>query len=201
MREHRARQVADGYWLLEAPRWHAGRLSVCDVFERRRHVLCDDGGSMRCIESVVTAEPDPADDTVLLEGDLTLVVAEMWSHRLTAFERAPDGRLTRPRCFAHLPGREPGGLCADAEGGVWVACFNTGEVLRVVDGGRITDRIACSRHAIGCTLGGDDGCTLFCTAYTGSVDDMDAGRRLAVIYAATVPVPRAVRQRSAVSID
>ncbi|MCW5666277.1 MAG: SMP-30/gluconolactonase/LRE family protein [Piscinibacter sp.] len=201
MREHRARQVADGYWLLEAPRWHAGQLSVCDVLERRRHVLCDDGGSMRCIDSVDAAEPYPADDAVLLHGGRTLVVAEMWSHRVTAFERTPDGRLTRPRCFARLPGREPGGLCADAEGGVWVACFNTGEVLRVVDGGRITDRIACARHAIACTLGGDNGRTLFCTAYTGSVDDMDAGRRLAVIYAAVVPVPGAARRRTAVSID
>lgn len=127
--------------------------------------------------------------------------AEMWSHRLRVFDRAPDGTLSNGRTFSDLPGREPDGICLDAEGAVWVACFNTGEAIRVLAGGQITDRVQCARHVMACELGGNDGKTLYCVAYNGTMDDLDEGRRLAAIYAHRVTVPGAAFARMAAFAD
>ena len=205
MKEHRATLFADDFLLLEAPRWHQGRLWVSDVFEQKLYFLGPDGSRTHLSEapqrpggSAFSSGGTP--NVASTNGGRTLVTAEMWSHRLTAFDRAPDGSRSNARIFAELPGREPDGICADAEGAIWVACFNTGEAVRVLEGGEITDRVRCGRHAIACQLGGDDGRTLFCTAYTGTVEDMDAGKRLAVIYAARVAVPAAAFVRAAESV-
>ena len=196
MKEHRATLFADDFLLLDAPRWHQGRLWVTDVFDQKLYFMRPDGSRTQLSEapqrpggSPFSSEGTP--NAVSTNGGRTLVAAEMWSHRLRAFDLAPDGTRSNGRIFAELPGREPDGICADAEGAIWVACFNTGDVVRVLEGGEITDRVRCSRHAIACQLGGEDGRTLFCTAYTGTVDDMDTGKRLAVIYAARVAVPAA----------
>jgi len=125
----------------------------------------------------------------IINGGKTFVVAETWVRRLTAFDRAPDGTLTNRRLFADLGDREPDGICADAEGGIWAACFNTGEVVRVVDGGAVTDRVLCGQHAISCQLGGADGRTLFCSAYLGSFEDLDASKRLGVLLTTRVETP------------
>ena len=196
MKEHRATLFADGFLLLEAPRWHQGRLWVSDVFDRKLYFIRPGGSRTHVDED----DHECPSGTVLTNGGRTLVAAEMWSHRLTAFDSAPDGTWSNARIFAELPGREPDGICADTEGAIWVACFNTGEAVRVLEGGEITDRVACGRHAIACQLGGEDGRTLFCTAYTGTVEDMDEGKRLAVIYAARVAVPGAAFVRAAESV-
>ena len=97
----------------------------------------------------------------------TLVVAETYGARLTAFDVAPDGALSGRRVFAELPGVAPDGVCLDAEGQVWVATARTPEVLRVRDGGEVTARVAVGSGSLSyaCALGGDDGRTLFvCTA-------------------------------------
>lgn len=99
----------------------------------------------------------------------TLVVAETYGRRLTAFDVAPDGGLSGRRVFADLPGIAPDGICLDAEGQVWVATARTAEVLRVRDGGEVTDRVAVGSgsKSYACMLGGQDGRTLHvCTAPT-----------------------------------
>jgi len=59
----------------------------------------------------------------------------------------------------------PDGICLDAEGAVWVAAPHPGKVLRVLEGGNISDRGAVSASPYACMLGGKDRCTLFiCTA-------------------------------------
>jgi sugar lactone lactonase YvrE len=60
----------------------------------------------------------------------------------------------------------PDGICADAEGAVWVASPPTMEALRVLPDGSIDERISTAPlWAFACALGGDDGHTLFvCTA-------------------------------------
>jgi sugar lactone lactonase YvrE len=147
--------------------------------------LVDTDGAVRVAASGV----EFPNGMVLTNGGRTLVVAETWACRLTAFDRNADGELSNQRLYADLGTREPDGICVDAEGGIWVACFNTGEFLRILDGGAATDRIAFAPHAISCGLGGKDGRTLFCSAYTGSVADMDAGKRLAAIYTVEVDIP------------
>lgn len=127
---------------------------------------------------------------VILNGK-TLVVAETWRGKLTAFDVAPDGTLSGKRIFADLGDRQPDGICADAEGAIWTGCFNTGEFLRVKDGGEVTDRIAFDGCGVACTIGGPSGHTLFCTVYCGPVSDLIAGQRKAAVFTLEVEVGRA----------
>lgn len=99
----------------------------------------------------------------VLPGTRTLVVSETWAGRLTAFDIEADGSLTGRREWAALPqGITPDGSTVDAEGAIWVCSVDTGEFLRVVEGGEVTDRIdAPGRCAVDCALGGPDGRTLY----------------------------------------
>jgi sugar lactone lactonase YvrE len=126
--------------------------------------------------------------SVIINGGKTLIVAETWVGRVTAFDLSAEGTLTNRRLFADLAPRQPDGLCADAEGAIWVCCYNTGEALRLRDGGEITHRIKLDGHAISCTLGGTDGHTLFVTAFLGNEADMAAGKRCSAVLTARVDV-------------
>ncbi len=100
---------------------------------------------------------------VVLPGTSTLVVAETWAARLTAFDVDDDGTLRDKRVWAELPaGSTPDGICVDAAGAVWVSSISTSEFLRVEAGGRVTRTIDVpGRCATDCVLGGPDGTTLF----------------------------------------
>ena len=126
---------------------------------------------------------------IIKDRGRTLVVAETWAGRLTAFDRSVDGALSRMRVYADLGPRQPDGLCVDAEGGVWVGCYNTGEFLRVLEGGAVSDRIATDGAAVSCCLGGDKGTTLFLTTCGATMDDINAGKRLAKVCVADVDIP------------
>ena len=58
---------------------------------------------------------------VITPDGQTLIVAETFRNRLTAFRIEPDGALNERRVFAELPGMYPDGICLDAEGAVWLA--------------------------------------------------------------------------------
>lgn len=95
----------------------------------------------------------------------TLIIAESYVGRLTAFDIAADGTLANRRVWARLPERvAPDGICLDAEGAVWLASPVTREVLRVREGGSVTDRVATPGQAVACMLGGEDRRTLFVLA-------------------------------------
>lgn len=102
----------------------------------------------------------------------TLIVAETFARRLTAFDIQADGSLSDRRTFADFSEAVPDGICLDAEGAVWLASPRTREFLRVRDGGEITHRVPLTdRRAYACMLGDDDRCTLFlCTAETNPQD-------------------------------
>jgi sugar lactone lactonase YvrE len=91
----------------------------------------------------------------------TLIVGETWGARLTAFTIAADGSLTDRRVWAQLDGAVPDGICLDAEGAVWVASPLSAEVLRVREGGEITDCIHVATNAYACMLGGSERKSLF----------------------------------------
>lgn len=101
--------------------------------------------------------------SVILPGTSTLVVAETWAARLSAFEIDGRGALVDRRVWAELPpGSTPDGLCVDAAGGVWVSSITTSQFLRVEAGGRVTQSIEVpDRCATDCVLGGAGGTTLF----------------------------------------
>ena len=130
--------------------------------------------------------------TVIKDGGATLVVAETLSNILTAFDRRTDGTLSNRRVYAALGKVTPDGICLDQAGGIWVSSFQTGEFVRVLEGGEITARVDVGeRRAVACQLGGDDGCTLFCLTLEGRLDDTVQDRRGARIETVRVQVPGA----------
>lgn len=151
-------------------------------------ILVEPDGSAR----VAAPQLDFPNGMALIEEGRVLVVAETWSKRLLAFDRHADGSLSHRRVFAGLGDRSPDGIWADAEDGLWVACYDTNEFVRVREGGQITDRVGVgSRHAIACALGGTDGRTLFCCTFSGDYAAMAGGARNAAIVTVRVDVPGA----------
>jgi sugar lactone lactonase YvrE len=98
---------------------------------------------------------------VVTPDNATLIVAESFARRLTAFDIAADGSLFNRRVWADVTGD---GICLDAEGAAWcsdVGPNDDGVVLRVREGGEVVDRIELDRPCYACMLGGEDGRTLF----------------------------------------
>lgn len=130
-----------------------------------------------------------ANGMVLLNGGNTLVVAETYRGCLTAFDIQPTGDLVSRRLWAQLPGGDvPDGICVDAEEAIWVASPTTGSVLRVREGGEVTDSIQTGRKAIACALGGDEGRTLFVSSSESTDRDICLDRRSACIHAFEVAI-------------
>ncbi len=126
-------------------------------------VLVAPGGEAR----VVADDLRFPNGTVITPDGRTLVVGETLGQRLTAFDIEDDGSLGGRRVWAQLERALPDGICLDAEGGIWVATVVGGEVLRVLEGGEVTQRLAVSTQAFACMLGGPERRTLFvCTAET-----------------------------------
>jgi sugar lactone lactonase YvrE len=106
--------------------------------------------------------------TVITPDGRTLIVGESYGPRLTAFDVQPDGSLTNRRVWAPLQSAVPDGICLDAEGAVWMASPLSAEVLRVHEGGAVSERVAVSTQAFACMLGGPQRRHLFiCTATSG----------------------------------
>ncbi|GAA1621517.1 SMP-30/gluconolactonase/LRE family protein [Kribbella alba] len=95
----------------------------------------------------------------------TLIVAESFGCRLTAFDIAEDGSLANRRVWADLgEGQHPDGICLDAEGAVWYADVPNKQCVRVAEGGEVLQTVDLDRGAFACMLGGPDGTTLFILA-------------------------------------
>lgn len=128
---------------------------------------------------------------VLSEDGRTLVVAETMARRLTAFDVAADGTLWGRRVFAEVPHAFPDGICLDANGDVWVATAIRPEVLRVREGGEVTGRVATSKVAYACVLGGAARRTLHVMTAPTSTASVASGTREGCIEAVDVDVPGA----------
>lgn len=130
---------------------------------------------------------------VITPDERTLVVAETFGKRLTAFDIAKDGALSNRRVWADLGDASPDGICLDAEGAIWIASPTTSEFLRVHEGGAISSRIPSEQQAIACALGGNDGKTLYMV--TGRVGRAEKSlvERTGKIYSQPVDVAGAAR--------
>ncbi len=98
---------------------------------------------------------------VVTPDNRTLIVAESFARRLTAFDISPDGSLSNQRVWAEVSGD---GICLDAEGAVWCSDVRPGDegvVQRVREGGEVLERIKLDRPCYACMLGGEAGRTLF----------------------------------------
>lgn len=98
---------------------------------------------------------------VITPDGRTLIVAESFAARLTAFDIAADGSLGGRRTWAAIPKSSPDGICLDAEGAVWLASPASREVLRVREGGEVTHRLTMPGQPLACMLGGPQRSTLY----------------------------------------
>ncbi|MFC4944562.1 SMP-30/gluconolactonase/LRE family protein [Pseudonocardia sp. GCM10023141] len=137
---------------------------------------------------------------VIING--TLVVAETFGNRISAFDIGGDGTLGPRRDWARfgdVPATTavgealgqlavaPDGICADAEGGVWAADALGNRAVRVVDGA-IVDAVDAGTGVYACVLGGDDGRTLYLCAAPGFAEHERRDTREARLLAFRVDV-------------
>jgi sugar lactone lactonase YvrE len=101
---------------------------------------------------------------VVTPDNKTLVVAESFTGKLTAFDIASDGSLSGRRLWADLGGPGKGdGICLDAEGAIWCSVVHDSRPAcwRVREGGEVLQQIELDKACFACMLGGEDGRTLF----------------------------------------
>jgi sugar lactone lactonase YvrE len=116
---------------------------------------------------------------VVTPDNKTLIVAESFAGRLTAFDIAEDGTLANRRVWADGVG--PDGICLDAEGCIWASSGSmTNDCARIRDGGQVLERIELGRSCFAAMLGGPDRRTLFMLTAewrgTGQVEDVIKAR-------------------------
>lgn len=124
--------------------------------------------------------------SVITPDGATLIVGESFGGTYVAFDIGPDARLSNRRTWAAVPGSAPDGCALDAGGGIWFSDARGSRVLRVVEGGEVTDVIATPMPTFACTLGGADGRTLFVLCAPASRPEEVAGRGAGAIYTITV---------------
>jgi sugar lactone lactonase YvrE len=145
----------------------------------------------------------PNGSVILPDG--TLLVAETFAGRITAFDVDEAGDLHNRRDWARFGAPPtttaleqavtelavgPDGMCADADGALWVADALGNRVIRVREGGEIVAEISTDPlGAFACMLGGSDGRTLFiCAAPTFAEHECRESHQ-AQLLAARVEVP------------
>lgn len=148
-------------------------------------LLVEPNGSVRVVAEDVIFPNGMA----LSEDGRTLILAESFAERLTAFDVAGDGSLSNRREWAALPGHTPDGICLDAEGAVWAASPLSAAFLRVREGGEILDRIDTTdkRWAVACALGGPGRQTLYCVTAATTLEGMPRGESQAFIETVEAP--------------
>ncbi|MEU6846596.1 SMP-30/gluconolactonase/LRE family protein [Streptomyces sp. NPDC046716] len=133
-----------------------------------------------------------------------LLVTETFGNRVTAFDIGADGQLENRRVWAEF-GAVPterefagvvpqlvvsgDGACLDAEGALWIADATGARLLRVTEGGTVTDEIRPGTNVYACALGGAQGTTLFACAAPDFFEEARRPVREATILALPVTVP------------
>lgn len=156
-------------------RAYVGNDGRVDPLEPTVIVRCDpDGRCAVAAEGVVVPN-----GSVLSPDGTTLIVAETFAGRISAWDVAPDGTLSGRRLWARfgddvptsIPDAMaelsmlPDGICLDAAGRLWVADAGGTGVWCVEEGGRVVEHIDTgSLTAYAVALGGADQRTLFVCA-------------------------------------
>ncbi len=122
----------------------------------------------------------------------TLIVAESYAKRLTAFDIEASGSLSNRRGWADLGDGVPDGICIDAEGAVWYGDVPNKRCVRVREGGEVLQTIDLDRGCFACMLGGVDNRTLFMMAAKwGGPAAMAEAPRTGQVLTAQAPAPHA----------
>ena len=122
----------------------------------------------------------------------TLIVAESYGNKLTAFAIDASGGLSNRRIWAETGTDHPDGICLDAEGALWYADVGNKHCVRVREGGEVLQTIELDRGGLACMLGGADGRTLFmvATEWKGA-EHMTEESRTGQILTVRAPAPHA----------
>jgi sugar lactone lactonase YvrE len=139
----------------------------------------------------------------------TLLLAETFAGRISAFDRAPDGALSSRRIWAQFAPREltttteacasgvplPDGMALDAEGALWIGHAAGGGALRVAEGGEVLETVRAphGQAVFAVALGGEDRRTLFMCAAEPYGQGNPAERHVARLLACRVDVAGAGR--------
>ena len=94
----------------------------------------------------------------------TLLVAESYGNRITAYDIVPDGALANRRVWAGTGTDHPDGICVDAENAVWYADVGNRHCVRIREGGEILATLDLDRGAFACTLSRDEDPQLYVVA-------------------------------------
>jgi len=142
------------------------------------------------------------------DGYTTLLIAETFAGRITAFDVEGDGTLTNRRVWAEFGGPGelwdiaeatraqpvlPDGIALDSEGALWVADAKGHGAIRVAEGGDVLDRVDTGELAVyAVALGGPDGRDLYlcCSPPLGTNDP--ATSRDSVLMRSRTAAPAAV---------
>ncbi|WP_199433669.1 SMP-30/gluconolactonase/LRE family protein [Qaidamihabitans albus] len=167
---------------------------------------------------LLRVDPDGAVTTVaedlwfpngsVITDDGVLLVCETFGNRVTAFDITDGGALVNRRTWAEFGGLPTekdlenllrqvvvasDGCCLDAEGALWIADAVGGRILRVHEGGEISEEIPAGTGVFACMLGGADGRTLFMCAAPDFHEEARKNAREGSLLTARVDVPRAGR--------
>jgi len=128
---------------------------------------------------------------VVTPDNATLIVAESYGNKLTAFDIAADGSLSNGRLWAAVDDH-PDGICIDAERAIWYGDVGNKRCVRVREGGEVLQTIHLDRGCFACMLGGPDMNTLFLVANEwGGADTSADGSRAGQVLVAAAPAPGA----------
>src|SRR5437660_6218853 len=121
----------------------------------------------------------------------TLIVAESYGKKLTAFDIEASGSLSHRRVWAETGPDHPDGICLDAEGALWYADVGNKHCVRVREGGEVLQTIELDRGCFACMLGGADRKTLFLVAREWHGMDFSKGMGTGQLLTVGAPAPGA----------
>ncbi|MFW2335305.1 SMP-30/gluconolactonase/LRE family protein [Ilumatobacter sp.] len=144
------------------------------------------------VDVAATALRFPNGSVITPDGS-TLIVGQSFGGDFVAFTIGDDGTLSERRRWAEIPGTAPDGCTLDSAGGIWFSDALGSQVVRVEEGGVVTNQVPTPIPTFACVLGGDDGRTLFALCAPGSHPDECAGKAAGAIHAMRVEHPHAGR--------
>jgi sugar lactone lactonase YvrE len=142
-----------------------GTVYVDDLGSQQHDGNVTDSGRLLAIDARGSATVAAAglvfpNGLALIDDDTTLVVAETFASRLTAFTVGADGHLSERRPWADLgrelgPEHRPDGLWPTRDGSIWAATA-TGEAFVCVRDGEVVERLDVDGFAIACCLDAEE---------------------------------------------
>ena len=102
----------------------------------------------------------------------TIYHSDSLRRHIIAHRIKDDGSCAARHIFAELPKGAPDGLCVDADGGVWVAAYAAGSILRFTPQGKLDQKIDIpAKKVTSLCFGGEDLRTLYITSADNQTDE------------------------------